>query len=377
MQYRKFGNMGITVSALGFGAMRLPTLETEEGKKVIDEAESIRIIRYAIDEGLNYLDTAYPYLDGQSEILCGKALRDGYREKVYLATKCPVWKLTCPEDFDKYLDEQLGKLQTDYIDFYLLHALDEERFENIVLKYHLIEKAEAAKAAGKIRHIGFSFHDNKDAFKKIVDGYDKWDFCQIQMNYIDVDNQATLEGMEYAAEKGLGVIIMEPLLGGKLALPEKHIAAALPDSRTPVEWALDFLWNRPEVSLLLSGMSDAVQVEQNLEYADRSAVGMLSEADVAMLADVKKLYDTMALVPCTKCRYCMPCPFGLDIPGIFEAYNKSAVSMKKARALYGELEVKADACRACRHCEKECPQHIAVSEKMKKVAVKLAPKKPQ
>lgn len=377
MQYRRFGNLGIEVSALGFGAMRLPTVVAEDGKKVIDEAEAVRIIRHAIDKGLNYLDTAYPYHDGQSEVLCGKALQDGYRQKVYLATKCPVWKMTCSEDFDKILEEQLDKLQTDYIDFYLLHSLDADSFENIVLKYHLIEKAEEAKAAGKIHHIGFSFHDNKEAFKKIVDSYDKWEFCQVQMNYIDVDRQATLEGMEYAAEKGLGVIIMEPLLGGRLAVPEKHIADALPDSRTPVEWALDFLWDRPEVSLLLSGMSDAAQVEQNLEYADRSYIGMLSEDDIAMLSGVKKLYDTMALVPCTKCRYCMPCPFGLDIPGIFEAYNKTAVSMRKARELYSDIEVKADACRACHRCEKACPQRIAVSEKMKQAAVRLAPKKTQ
>lgn len=377
MQYRKFGNLGMKVSALGFGAMRLPTVEMEDGKKVIDETEAIRMIRHAIDEGLNYLDTAYPYHDGQSEVLCGKALQDGYRKKVYLATKCPVWKMTCPEDFDKILDEQLGKLQTDYIDCYLLHSLDADSFENIVLPYHLIEKAEEAKAAGKIRHIGFSFHDDKAAFKKIVDSSDKWEFCQIQMNYIDVNRQATLEGMEYAAEKGLGVIIMEPLLGGKLAVPEKHIADALPDRKTPVEWALDFLWNRPEVSLLLSGMSDAGQVEQNLEYADRSYIGMLSKEDEAMLAGVKKLYDTMALVPCTKCRYCMPCPFGLDIPGIFEAYNKTAVSMRKARELYSDIKVKADACRSCHRCEKACPQHIVISEKMKKAAAKLTPKKKQ
>ena len=377
MQYRKFGNTGIEVSALGFGAMRLPTVETEDGEKMIDEKEAIRIIRHAIDEGLNYLDTAYPYHDGQSEVICGKALQDGYRDKVYLATKCPVWKITDPMDFDRILEEQLRKLQTDYIDFYLLHALDEEYFNDYVLKYRLIEKAEEARAAGKIRHLGFSFHDKKDVFKKIIDSYDKWDFCQIQMNYIDVNHQATLEGMEYAAQKGLGVIIMEPLLGGKLAMPEKHIADALSDRKTPVEWALDFLWNRAEVSLLLSGMSNASQVEQNLLYADRSYIGMLTDEDIAMLADVKRLYDTMALVPCTRCRYCMPCPFGLDIPGIFEAYNKTAVSMKKARELYSELEVKADACRSCHRCEKACPQHIVISEKMKKAAVKLAPKKPK
>lgn len=374
MKYRKFGNTGIEVSALGFGAMRLPVVKDEEGKNVIDEPEATRIIRDAIDQGLNYLDTAYPYHDGKSEEFCGKALQEGYRDKVYLATKCPTWLMNSTEDFNRILDIQLERLQTDHIDFYLLHALDGNRFENTVLKLGLIEEAEKAKAAGKIRHIGFSFHDNAENFKKIVDAYDKWEFCQIQMNYIDVNNQATIEGMEYAASKGLAVIIMEPLLGGKLATPEKHIADLLPKEKTPVEWALDFLWNRPEVSLVLSGMSNAEQVEQNLVYADRSAIGMLSDEDVAMLADVKKAYDTMALVPCTKCRYCMPCPFGLDIPATFEAYNKTVVSMRKARELYEAIEVKADACKSCHRCEKECPQHIAISDKMKDVAKRLAPR---
>lgn len=188
------------------------------------------------------------------------------------------------------------------------------------------------------------------------------------MNYIDVNNQATIQGMEYAASKGLGIIIMEPLLGGKLATPPKNVEAALCESKTPVEWALDFLWNREEVSIILSGMSDMQQTLDNLEYANRSSIGMLEEKDIAMLAKAKEIYDTMALVSCTKCEYCMPCPFGLHIPKTFEAYNKTAsVGMKEAKELYDTIETKADACRRCRKCEKVCPQSIKISEVMTEI----------
>lgn len=365
MQYRSFGKHGIKVSALGFGAMRLPTIETGKGQNAIDEPEAIKMIRHAIDNGINYVDTAYPYHNGMSEFLVGKALKDGYRERTYLATKCPVWAINKPEDFDRILDEQLKKLDTTYIDFYLLHSLHMDSWNNKVLKYDLISKMEEAKAAGKIRYIGFSFHDDEKAFTTMVDGYDHWDFCQIQLNYIDVDNQATIKGLEYAASKGLGVIIMEPLLGGKLANPPINVKNVLKDTKTPVEWALDFLWNRPEVSLLLSGMSDITQTNDNLTYADRSSVGMLSKEDLAMLADAKTIYDTMALVSCTKCAYCMPCPFGLDIPTTFEAYNRTAtVGLEKATEYYDTIETKADECKKCRKCEKVCPQSIKIGDVM-------------
>lgn len=371
MQYRKFGKTGVEVSALGFGTMRLPLVNPEDSS-TIDEARAIRMLRDAVDAGLNYIDTAYPYHMRMSETLVGKALQDGYREKVYLATKSPVWLLEKPEDFDRILDEQLEKLQTDHIDFYLLHALSQERWENVVVKLGLLERAEKAKEAGKIRHIGFSFHDGLPAFKTIVDGYDKWDFCQIQYNYINTDYQAGAEGLHYAASKGLGVIIMEPLLGGRLADPPQAVKDVLPDTKSPVEWGLDYLWNQPEVSLLLSGMSTEEQAAQNLEYASRSSVGMLSEEEAEMFEQAKLAYDGLALVPCTKCKYCMPCPFGLDIPGTFEAYNALAYETEEsARKRYGTLEKKADACRACHHCEKECPQHIGISSLMPEIAKKL------
>lgn len=364
MQYRKFGNTGLLISALGFGAMRLPTTHTENGDE-INEAKAINMIRHAIDNGVNYVDTAYPYHGGKSEILVGKALKDGYREKTYLATKSPVWAINKPEDFDRLLDEQLQKLDVEYIDFYLLHALSLDRWNNTVLKFDLLSKMEKAKSDGKIRHIGFSFHDEYEAFETILNGYDHWDFCQIQLNYINVDYQAGLKGLYNAAKKGLGVIIMEPLLGGKLANPPKGVVDILPEDKSPVEWSLDYLWNMEEVSFLLSGMSDMTQTMDNLGYAKRSSVGMLSSDDLKMLEQAKVIFDTMALVPCTKCAYCMPCPFGLDIPKTFEAYNTTAsVSMEKATELYNEIATKANACRTCKACERECPQHINISELM-------------
>ena len=371
MDYRTFGSTGQKVSALGFGAMRLPVTE-QEGKTRINEKEAIKMIRHAIDNGVNYVDTAYPYHDGESELVVGKALKNGYREKTFLATKSPVWEIRSADDFDRILDEQLSKLQTDHIDFYLLHALDNYRFDNIVLKYDLLAKIRKAKESGKIRFMGFSFHDNNTAFHKIIDGCPDWDFCQIQMNYIDTNHQAQLEGLEYAAKKGLGVVIMEPLLGGKLANPPENVKKELSSDKTPVEHALDFLWNRPEVSLILSGMSTFQQVEDNLSYASRSGIRMLSEEELSMFTQAKHIFDTMALVSCTKCRYCMPCPAGLDIPATFEAFNTTvSKGKKKAEELYKALPVSADFCRKCKKCEKVCPQHIEISKTMEQVAEKF------
>ena len=372
MKYRKFGNTGVEVSALGFGAMRLPVTDPSDAKS-IDEETAIGMIRKAIDSGVNYVDTAYPYHGGMSEVLVGKALQDGYREKTMLATKLPVWMVEKEEDFDRYLNEQLEKLQTDHVDFYLLHALDKNRWKKVE-DCRLLEKMKEAKADGRIRFAGFSFHDDLETFKMIVDAWE-WDFCQIQFNYINLEHQAGMEGLKYAASKGLGVVIMEPLLGGKLATPPVQVRKVLPDTKTPVEWALDFLWNLPEVGLMLSGMSTPQQVEENLVYADRSHVGMLSPDDIQMLAKAKNVFDTMAIVPCTKCAYCMPCPFGLDIPKTFEAYNQTAVKgVDKARELYDTLEKKADACRKCRRCEKECPQHIEISQIMTEITAVFSDK---
>jgi len=370
MNYRKLGKTGLELSVLGFGCMRLPTL----ADKSINEKEAVSIIREAIDSGVNYLDTAFPYHDGNSEILVGKALKDGYREKTYIATKCPPWVIKCADDFDKTLDEQLHKLNVDYIDCYLFHALDKNRWNNVILKYNLLEKAEKAMADGKIRHIGFSFHDDLDTFKSIIDGYDKWEFCQIQLNYIGINHQAGIKGLEYAASKGLGVIIMEPLLGGKLANPPANLKKAISPEKTPVEWAFDFLWNRPEVSILLSGMGNRQQVRDNIEYASRAAVGMLSEENLAMLEKAKHIYDTTAIVGCTKCEYCLPCPAGIIIPKVFEIYNMSAVAgVIAAGEKYKSMTTpRADACLTCRKCEAQCPQAIKISDTMKDIVKAFA-----
>ena len=371
MNYRTFGKTGLKVSALGFGIMRMPTLDGVPLSANLDEEQSISMIRYAIDHGVNYIDTAYPYHGRCSETLVGKALQDGYRQRTYLATKSPVVLLEQEEDFERILQEQLEKLQTDYVDFYLLHALDKEKWEK-VQRFHLLDKLLKAREEGKIRYLGFSFHDDVSLFRTIVDAFDQWDFCQIQLNYINVDYQAGLAGLEYAAEKGLAVIAMEPLLGGALASPSDQVREALPPEKTPVEWALDFLWNRKEISLLLSGMGSMEQLQENLLYASRSHVGMLNSQDLTHLSKAKEIYDASILVPCTKCCYCIPCPFGLDIPSIYMAYNATSQStMDRARFLYGTATREhspAKECRQCRRCEKVCPQHIPTSQWMPQIA---------
>jgi predicted aldo/keto reductase-like oxidoreductase len=376
MQLRKFGKLDFEVSALGFGAMRLPTKENEtESSNNIDEQEAIRMIRYAIDRGVNYIDTAYIYHAGFSEIVTGKALEDGYREKVKLATKSPTWLIKAPEDFDRLLDEQLNKLQTDSIDFYLLHALSRDSWKNVILKFDILKRAEAAKLAGKIKHIGFSFHDEGSAFIEILDGYDKWEFCQIQYNYLDIENQAGLKGLKYAASKGLAVVIMEPLLGGRLANPPKDIKAILDENgekKSAASWALQWLWNQPEVSVVLSGMSNMEQVEDNLAAADKSGVDWFSQDEVRTIERVIRKYSERTAIPCTACRYCMPCPNDVNIPRNFELYNISVVHEDVAgsqQAYNNSLDEgnRASACIQCKICEEKCPQRIQISEWMPKV----------
>ena len=379
MQYRSFGRLDWKASALGFGCMRFPTREGNRFSGEIDEAESVRMVRNAIDNGVNYLDTAYVYHDGQSELLLGKALQDGYREKVKLATKLPVWMVESTADFDRILNEQLQKLQTDHIDFYLLHALSRTRWREIVLKHDLLTCAKAALADGRIGHLGFSFHDEYEAFEEIVNGSDLWSFCQIQYNYMDTENQAGTRGLKLAAGKGLAVVVMEPLMGGRLADPPQDVRDAMESftlHRSPVEWAFQWLWDQPEVSVVLSGMSTMKQVEENLVSADRSGVGSFSAAEQAMIADVRDKYIKRIVIPFSKCNYCMPCPNGVWIPANFEFFNFAHLYDNVADAqfrykIFLTEAQRASACIACGQCEELCPQKIAISEQMAKVAVLL------
>lgn len=375
MQFRKFGKLDWQASALGFGCMRLPTLDGKPLSGNIDENKSIRMIRYAIDRGVNYVDTAYPYHEKNSEIVTGKALRDGYRERIKLATKSPVWNIKKTEDFDKYLDRQLEKLQTEHIDFYLFHGLDKKRWDNVVLRLNLLERAEAAMRDGRIGHIGFSFHDRYDYFKEIIDGYDGWTFCQIQYNYMDTAHQAGTKGLKYAASKGLAVVIMEPLLGGRLANPPRTVLDVFESSgeyRTPADWALQWIWNQPEVSLLLSGMSTMRQVEENIVSANMSGIDSLGAEALELIQRVQEKYKEKTLVSCTKCGYCLPCPNGVNIPRNIKLFNDGFVygDIETCRGIYTNYmaaDNRAGSCIQCGICEEKCPQKIKISEWMPKV----------
>lgn len=371
MKYRTLGKTQVQVSALGFGAMRLPTTGSDAE---VDEAAAIEMLRYAIDHGVNYVDTAYVYHGGHGERVVGKSLADGYRDKVYVATKLPIWNVNTLADCDRLFDEQLSRLRTDHIDFYLLHCLQAGTWSRM-REIGVLKWAEQLRADGRISHFGFSFHDSYDVFVEIVDDYD-WSFCQIQYNFCNEDVQAGTRGLKYAAAKGLGVIIMEPLFGGTLANPPatvRDIWEAAPGTHRPADVALRWLWDKPEVSLVLSGMSNLEQVQQNLESASLSGSGSLDEDEAALIACVREEYQRLSPIPCTKCGYCLPCPNGVDIPLNFELYNNAAVfggnPVVLCRNLYLSLseEQRASACLECGTCEEKCPQHIPIGEMMGRV----------
>jgi len=377
LKYRKFGKLDWEVSVLGLGCMRLPTSDggSDPLSSSIDEDKAIHMIRYAIDQGINYIDTAYPYHGGNSEYVVGKALKEGYREKVKLASKSPVWLIKKPEDFDTLLNEQLQKLQTDHIDFYMLHSLHKKMWTDTILKHDILGKAEKAVQDGRIKYIGFSFHDDYDCFKTIVDGYDKWDFCQIQYNYMDSDNQAGTKGLKYAAEKRIPIVVMEPLLGGRLANPPKTIERILQEAenkRSPVEWALQWLWNQSEVTVVLSGMSSLEQIKDNVQAAELSGINTLGKEELELIDLVHLKYEERTAIPCTNCNYCMPCPSDVDIPKVFELYNQGFMheDFEGARGSYSRnisKKKRADKCIQCRICEEKCPQRIIISQWMPKV----------
>ena len=381
MLYRKFGKCDFDASILGFGCMRLPLVGADQSKPVqegdpgkIDEEEAIRIIRYGIDNGVNYIDTAYPYHKGNSELVVGKALKDGYRERVHLATKLPSWLIKTADDFEKIFTEQLNKLQTDYVDLYLLHSLNKDSWKKIK-KLGVLDFCDKIKKDGRAKCIGFSFHDSFDVFKDIIDSYN-FDFCQIQYNYMDENHQAGTKGLKYAAEKGLAVVIMEPLRGGKLAKnpPDqiKEIWDSADVKRSPAEWGLRWVWNHPEVKVVLSGMGAMEQVVENIKSAENGYANSLTEKDMEKIEDVKDVYNELSKVGCTGCKYCMPCPNGVDIPGNFELYNDAYMyndmeSSYKAYNKFMSEQEKAGNCGQCGRCEKLCPQRLPIREYLKDV----------
>ncbi len=379
MQYRKFGKLDWKGSALGFGAMRLPRVG-EDRMSPINEPEAIKMIHYALDNGVNYIDTAFAYGMGASERVVGKVLQDGYRQKVRVATKLWLPLLKSPDEFEPYLNIQLKRLQTDKIDYYLLHGLNAQAWKQMK-EWKAIDFIEKKMAEGKISYFGFSFHDTYEVFKEIVDYYDNWTFCQVQYNYRDENYQAGRKGVEYAAGKGLAIVVMEPLRGGLLAKKPSPVVAKVWDTakqRSHVEWALDWVWNQPEISVVLSGMSTMEQVVQNVTYAGRSTPGTFTAADLDLFKRVDEAYQSLAPVPCTGCNYCQPCPNNVNIPKIFEIYNAATVNEdpRAASGYAGPMglpeDQRADNCTECGECVEKCPQQINIPEQLKKAHTELS-----
>ena len=383
MQYRTLGKSDCEVSVLGFGCMRLPMLGSTRAvdrfdpNKAIDEEEATRMIHYAIDHGINYFDTAYVYHGGKSETLLGKALK-AHRDGVMIATKLPTWLAQTPDDFDRFLDEQLKKLETEYIDLYLLHGLNRAVWQKM-MEMDVLGFLDKILSDGRVRYAGFSFHDDVKIFKEIIDSY-QWTFCQIQYNYFDENYQAGREGIEYAAAKGIGVVVMEPLRGGKLTDKMPEEIQALWDSaetrRTPAEWALRWVWDHEEVSIALSGMSTMSQLMENIKIAEDAYTGSLSEKELKLIGKVRASYRRMLKIDCTGCAYCMPCPSGVNIPLNLSLYNDMFM-FKDSEVnvlLYNHMlspEQRASNCSECGECEDQCPQHIEIREELKNVHKRL------
>lgn len=384
MLYRKLGKTGCDVSVLGFGCMRFPIIggtgavDLFDPSKPIDEKAAAEMVRYAVEHGINYFDTAYPYHGGQSEVFLGKHLKP-YREKVFLATKLPTWLVQGRHDFERLLGEQLSRLKTDYLDFYLLHGLNRQSWAGMK-ELGALDFLNGVLTDGRIRYAAFSFHDDVKIFKEIVDSHD-WAMCQIQYNYFDRDYQAGEEGLRYAASRGIGVVVMEPLRGGKLTdrIPEKvqSLWDSAPVKRTPPEWALRWVWNHPEVSTALSGMSSMAQLIENIRIAGDAKAGTLSGAELQLIAEVCEVYRSMLQIGCTGCAYCMPCPNGVNIPLNFSLYNDSFMFKDEDLnfMLYNHMltpEQRASNCAECSECEDLCPQQIKIPEELKKVHAALA-----
>ncbi len=366
--------------------MRFPSCDGQ-----VNEGEAIEMMRHAIDLGVNYLDTAYIYHGGQSERIVGRALTSGYRAKVKLTTKMPIWLAKERADFDRLLDEQLGRLATEHVDFYLLHSMSLGEWKRLEA-LGVIEWAQGAIGSGRIGRLGFSSHDTAEGIKAILDAYDAWALCQIQYNYMDAVAEPGTECLKYIASKGVAAVIMEPLRGGSLVDPPDAIARVWDGAarkRTAADWGLQWLWNQAEVSLVLSGMSTMRQVEENLASADASRVGLLSDDELALFAEVRSIYQSLGVIPCTACGYCMPCPNGVGIPRNFGLYNDAIRfdKLDKARGDYAWMreaqrlglataDERAASCAACSVCEEKCPQSIPIAEWMATVHATLGEGKP-
>ena len=368
MKYRTMGKLNIRSSAFGLGCMRFNGAAS--GDSVIDEQKAISLIRRAVDGGVTYLDTAYVYLDKTSEIVLGKALRDGYRERVTIATKVPPDAVHNRAEMEALLEEELKKLQTDYVDFYLMHALNRERwdyFKSIGAR----EFFNDMKKAGKIRFKCFSFHGSYEEFEYILNDWD-WDMVQIQYNFMDVNNQAGTKGLELAGSKGIPVVIMEGLLGGRLARAPENVQKlydAFPVKRSPVEWGFRWLCNHPEVSVVLSGCNEPEQVDDNLRIFDTVESGIMSGEELRLMDQVREAYVSRTKIGCTGCRYCMPCPNGVDIPRIFSIWNNVSLYDTDPGKNEGLKQIKArdngaNRCVGCGACEAACPQHLNIIESL-------------
>ncbi len=376
MEYRQ-SKTGEPISILGYGCMRFTT---KSGGIDIDKAE--KEIMAAYNAGVNYYDTAYVY--SGSEAALGEILeRNGIRDKVNIATKLPQYLVGSRAALDKYFDEELRRLRTDHVDYYLMHhmtAMNQwDKLENVGIREWVAEK----KASGQIRNIGFSYHGNTEDFIGILDAYD-WDFCQIQYNYVDEHTQAGRKGLLHAAEKNIPVVIMEPLRGGKLVnqLPEKakELIASQDNGYTPAEYGLRWLWNQKEVTCVLSGMNSIEMVEENCRIASSAKADSFTEKDFEVIDKVKQIISETELVGCTGCRYCMPCPRGVDIPALFRSYNMTTVEGKSAaRFEYAQyVGLKKDPafatqCIGCGKCEQHCPQNIPIREKLKEADKVIRP----
>ena len=370
MLYRTFEKIGQPLSLLGMGVMRLPLLA--DGN--VDEEESIRIIRRAIDSGINYIDTAYTYHGSRSEVIIGKAMEGGYREKAMIADKLPIWLVEKEEDTRRFFDEQLRRLNTDFIDFYLIHCINHEGWE-VTQKCRVLPVLEELKAEGKIGRIGFSFHDDLDLFKEVIDAY-SWDFCQIQLNYVDTELQAGIAGMEYAGARSIPVVVMEPLKGGRLtdAVPPQvqKIWDDAPVRRTPAEWAFKWVASHPQIAVILSGMSSMEQLEQNIALFSRGDMSVLTDAELESIRQAADIYHELITYPCTECRYCMPCPNGVNIPRLIRYYNDWCAyehnpKLKDEYLTWEDETEHASNCIKCGACESHCPQHLPVMKIMDEI----------